>query len=242
MEFDIIDYVLTAIIIVILPLWGVVDNRRFQRKAAEGAPDVRVNYYRQILAFEWVMAGIFLAVWLAKGRGLASLGLGLQAGAWFWPGVGLTLVALGGLIGQAVLAMRSPEKLGEFREQFADLESLLPHDRREMWWWRLISVTAGICEEVVYRGFLIAVLAAAMNTWAAVLVAAFIFGLNHAYQGPKGILKTGLVGLALGGLFVLTGSLWAPMLVHAVMDLLAGDIGRRAMLLPTGGSPTPVAL
>ncbi len=241
MEFDIIDYVLTAIVVVIFPIWGVLDYRRFQRKAAEGAPNVRVNQYRQILAFEWIAAGIILAAWLARGRGLASLGLGLEVGTGFWLGVGLTLAAVGGVIGQAVSAMRSPEKLGELREQFADLEPLLPHDRREMWWWRVLSVTAGICEEVVYRGFLIAVLAAAMNTWAAVLVAAFIFGLNHAYQGPKGILKTGLVGLVLGGLFVLTGSLWAPMLVHVVMDLAAGYVGRRAIPLPTGGSPAPAA-
>ncbi len=241
MEFDIIDYVLTAIVVVIFPIWGALDYRRFQRKAAEGAPDVRVNQYRQIFAFEWVTAGIFLAVWLAKGRGLASLGLGLQVGTWFWLGIGLTLAALGGVIGQAVSAMRSPEKLGEFREQFADLEPLLPHDRREVSWWWALSVTAGICEEVVYRGFLIAVLAAAMSTWAAVLLAAFIFGLNHAYQGPKGILKTGLVGLVLGGLFALTGSLWAPMLVHVVMDLAAGYVGRRAILLPTGGSPALAA-
>ncbi len=241
MELDIIDYVMTAIAVVVFPIWGVLDYRRFQRKAAEGAPDVRVKQYRLAIAFEWFTAGIILAVWLAKGRGLASLGLGLQVGTSFWLGVGLTLAALGAVIGQAVWAMRSPEKLGEFREQFADLEPLLPHDRREMWWWRVLSVTAGICEEVVYRGFLIAVLAAAMNTWAAVLVAAFIFGLGHAYQGPKGILKTGLVGLVLGGLFALTGSLWAPMLVHAVMDLLAGYIGRRAILLPTGGSPALAA-
>jgi membrane protease YdiL (CAAX protease family) len=237
MEFDIIDYVLTAIVVVIFPIWGVLDYRRFQRKAAEGAPNVRVNQYRQILAFEWIAAGIILAAWLAKGRGLASLGLGLEVGTWFWLGVGLTLAAVGGVISQVVLVMRSPEKLGEFREQFADLEPLLPHDRREVSWWRALSVTAGICEEVIYRGFLIAVFAAAMSTWAAVLLAAFIFGLNHAYQGPKGILKTGLVGLVLGGLFALTGSLWAPMLVHVVMDLAAGYVGRRAILLPTGGSP-----
>lgn len=241
MEFDIIDYVMTAIAVVVFPIWGVLDYRRFQRRVAEGAPNVRVNAYRLTIAFEWFTAGIILAVWLAKGRGLASLGLGLQVGTWFWLGVGLTLAAVGGVIGQAVRAMRSPEKLGEFREQFADLEPLLPHDDREMWWWRAVSVTAGICEEVVYRGFLIAVLAAATNAWAAVLLAAFIFGLGHAYQGPKGILKTGLVGLALGGLFALTGSLWAPMLVHVIMDLLAGYVGRRAILLPTGGSPALAA-
>ena len=241
MEFDIIDYVLTAILVVVFPIWGVLDYRRFQRKAAEGAPNVRVNQYRQILAFEWIAAGIILAAWLAKGRGLASLGLGLQVGTWFWLGVGLTLAALGILLGQAVLVTRSPEKLGELRDQFADLEPLLPHDRQEVSWWRALSVTAGICEEVIYRGFLIAVLAAAMSTWAAVLLAAFIFGLGHAYQGPKGILKTGLVGLVLGWFFVLTGSLWAPMLVHVVMDLAAGYVGRRAILLPTGGSPALAA-
>ena len=241
MELDIIDYVMTAIAVVVFPIWGVLDYRRFQRKAAEGAPNVRVNQYRLTIAFEWITAGIILAAWLAKGRGLASLGLGLQVGTWFWLGVGLTLAAVGILLGQAVLVTRSPEKLGELREQFADLEPLLPRDRREVSWWRALSVTAGICEEVIYRGFLIAVIAAAMSTWAAVLLAAFIFGLGHAYQGPKGILKTGLVGLVLGGLFALTGSLWAPMLVHVVMDLAAGYLGRRAILLPTGGSPALAA-
>jgi len=69
MEFDIIDYVLTAIVVVIFPIWGVLDYRRFQRKAAEEAPNARVNQYRLTLAFEWFVVGLILVAWLAKGGG-----------------------------------------------------------------------------------------------------------------------------------------------------------------------------
>ena len=57
---------------------------------------------------------------------------------------------------------------------------------------------------------------------AAVVVAALLFGMAHAYQGSRGVLQTGLVGLGLAVLYVLSGSLWLPMALHAFVDLNSG--------------------
>src|SRR5262249_15242874 len=96
-------------------------------------------------------------------------------------------------------------------------------------------VTAGICEELLCRGFMIWYLGHWMSPWVAVVVASVPFGLAHLYQGPKGAVRTGMVALVIGSLYVATGSLLWPMIVHAAVDLGAG---RRAEFLGPGARAT----
>ena len=49
-----------------------------------------------------------------------------------------------------------------------------------------------------------------------------MFGLGHSYQGLNGCLRTGLAGLAFAVFYVLTGSIWLPILGHAVLDAVQG--------------------
>ena len=67
------------------------------------------------------------------------------------------------------------------------------------------------------------------NMWPAALLSSLAFGLAHAYQGPKGVLKTGLFGLAAAGLYLLIGSIWLLIVLHAVVDLVSGTIGREVL-------------
>jgi membrane protease YdiL (CAAX protease family) len=46
-----------------------------------------------------------------------------------------------------------------------------------------------------------------------------VFGIDHGYQGWSGVLLTGVLALIFTALFVLSGSLWLPMAVHALLDL-----------------------
>jgi membrane protease YdiL (CAAX protease family) len=83
-----------------------------------------------------------------------------------------------------------------------------------------MSVSAGICEELLYRGFLLRWLdARGLGLWAAVLLAALAFMLAHTYQGLVGMLSVGVLALVFTALFFLAGSLWPAMLVHALLDL-----------------------
>jgi membrane protease YdiL (CAAX protease family) len=90
-------------------------------------------------------------------------------------------------------------------------------------------VSAGICEELIYRGFLLGVLSALGGAWLGVLISSLIFGLAHSYQGPAGIAKTAGVGLVMAGLTVLTGSLWAAIFLHIVIDITSGLIAQRVV-------------
>ena len=111
--------------------------------------------------------------------------------------------------------------------------ALLPRTTGERRLFTLVGVTAGVCEEWLYRGFFLAVVAAVGGGLPApvlVAVGALAFGLAHAYQGVAGIVTTGVLGGVMAGLYLGTGSLLLPVLLHALIDL-------RFLLVPTSALP-----
>jgi membrane protease YdiL (CAAX protease family) len=85
-----------------------------------------------------------------------------------------------------------------------------------------VSLTAGFCEEFLFRGYLIWVFSPWLGWWGAAALSLTFFATGHAYQGWNGVLRTGIVG----GLFTLvvaiSGSLWPAIALHALHDLGGG--------------------
>jgi membrane protease YdiL (CAAX protease family) len=108
------------------------------------------------------------------------------------------------------------------RRSFSEIPGLLPNNAAEQAVWILVCVTAGICEEILYRGFLIRFLHESgfgLPLFAALMASSLIFGLAHVYQGAKGIVGTAIGGLAFGCLFLLSGSLIGCIALHVLLDL-----------------------
>lgn len=91
-----------------------------------------------------------------------------------------------------------------------------------------IWLGAAICEEIVFRAFLIGRLEAAFGgasrsaTAAAVLLSSVLFGFAHTYQGPTGVLITGTLGLIFACIYAYGGrNLWFNIVVHGVYDTLS---------------------
>jgi membrane protease YdiL (CAAX protease family) len=105
------------------------------------------------------------------------------------------------------------------------LDYFLPVSNTERWWFAIVSLSAGICEELLYRGFLFGFLTGRMDggfylgLTAAWLLSSLAFGTAHLYQGLPGILSSTAAGLSLGLAAILTGGLAAPMVFHALLDL-----------------------
>ncbi len=141
---------------------------------------------------------------------------------------------------QAYSVTRSPDAQAKVRNQLdaqPSVRVILPTNARESRAFAALAVTAGICEEVLYRGYLLYYLRLWLPGAAAVGAAIVVFGLAHAYQGARGILLTMLAGGAAMALYLLTGSLVAPMVLHATVDLANGFMAYRS--LSTAGPPTP---
>jgi membrane protease YdiL (CAAX protease family) len=107
-------------------------------------------------------------------------------------------------------------------ESFGDLVYIMPRTARDFRHFVAVSITAGIVEEVVYRAFVFWYLAQILPIWAVIVVSSVAFGLAHSYQGIGGMVRVFLIGLAFGIFYVVTGSIWLPMLAHAILDIVQG--------------------
>jgi uncharacterized protein len=214
------------------PMVGHVLHRRFEGRLRTD-PGARRSFYRRLLVLEWGLAVLALVVWLsAPGVDAAAVGLRWPVQ---WPGLATSvvvvlvvlfvLVSTRALRGGALLEAPPVRRPGEGRHSeppgHATL-ALLPRTMSERRLFTLVGVTAGVCEEWLYRGFFLAVVAAlagGLPTGVLVAVAAVAFGLAHAYQGRVGIVTTGVLGGVMAAVYLDTGSLLLPVVLHALIDL-----------------------
>jgi membrane protease YdiL (CAAX protease family) len=102
------------------------------------------------------------------------------------------------------------------------VRALLPFTATERWVWIAVALSAGFCEEVVYRGYLQVQLAAFTRSAAwGVALQALLFGLAHLEQGPAVAARLGLYGLGLGVLAWWRRSLLPGIVAHVAVDLLS---------------------
>jgi len=105
------------------------------------------------------------------------------------------------------------------------VRELLPVTRREKRLYAGLSLCAGFGEELAYRGYAIpAVIVAGASAPVALALTSGAFAVLHSYQGVLGVVRTGVVGVIMGAVFLHTGSLWPPMVAHVVIDLAVGFV------------------
>jgi CAAX protease family protein len=224
-----LDHVLAVVLAVLFPLRAAwFGYRRLVDAEPADVPRVRLWLYRQGIAIQWALTAGAVALWIWRGRPWLALGL---VPRWNYGllGVAIGLAIAGGFIlAQRRQILSDDEALERLRGRMRHIERLMPRTDQESRWFGGLSLTAGFCEELLYRGYLIWYLTRMMALVPALLVAGVVFGAGHSYQGPKGIAVTTMVGLFMSAVYVVTGSLFASMVIHALMDLYAGHMARAA--------------
>jgi uncharacterized protein len=237
--FSTVDTVLTvavaAFVLGYLPWSG---RRRYERLVAERPRDPAAypRFWRRFFLIWWGLTAAVLGVVLADPGGLSAADVGLA-----WParsGSTVFAVALGVAIVTAQLmgARRANRMYAGKPWPRRLMNPALPRTARERRLMPLVALTAGVGEELVYRGLLVAAGLGllGLSPLVAVLVTAVAFGWGHLYQGRLGMALTGLSAMYFGLLYLYSGSLLIPVLVHAGLDTVAflflrppvtGDVG-----------------
>ncbi len=218
-----VDHAFVLLLVLAQPIHGAVTYRRYLRQIESGQPPDRIKLYRQTLVLEWLALAVLATAWLLLNRPVSYLGFVTPGGIRFYVGTILLALLCGFLAYQWRVAtkMTADQRTRQI-EALGDLVHMSPRNQREYRQFVGLSITAGIVEEIIYRGFVIWYLSQFMPLWGAVIASSIIFGLGHSYQGVAGMAQTGLAGLGSGALYVFTGSIWLPMIGHALVDLLQG--------------------
>jgi uncharacterized protein len=187
----------------------------------------RLVLYASTIAFQWLaVAVVGWRVW-AHGYSAAQLGLIFHDRTRLGIAAVIGGVTIGSLqwlnlrrVGRIPVESRGPLQ--------AIAERILPQSTMELLPYLALAVTAGLCEEFLYRGFAMAALThAGMGPWLVILISSLLFGLAHSYQGRGGMVMTFVVGLALGVSRLTYNSLVPAIFWHSAVDVVAGVAGRR---------------
>jgi membrane protease YdiL (CAAX protease family) len=222
-----------ALIVLFAAVWPLVEYfvlwPRHVRAVDAGDPQARSRAYVFTLSEEWLLAAATVAVMLHAGRSLLVLGLDAPRGWRLWLGIALPVVYGVLLVSQGRALSRRPASLAKLRKTLEPLRALIPHTAGEFRLFIPLSFTAGICEELLFRGYLVWVLQHWTGLWAAAGLSMVSFGLGHSYQGRKFGLRAFATGVVLGLLALVMRSVLPGMVLHALADLGGGRITYLAM-------------
>ena len=214
--------------IAILFLHNFLTEARDKKRLENGEPGVRMSLYATVMRHLWGLALVVTIAWLASGRDLVSLGLGASVSGWqSWLAWGLAAAGCAYLIysvASAATSVKARQSLRRQIENAGDVDLIRPETSPEYARFRYLAVTAGITEEIIFRGFLIGTLSLFLPLPFAAALSVLIFVLGHAYQGPAGMLRIVPISIVLTTIFVLSGSLWPAIILHAVTDLVGGAL------------------
>lgn len=210
----------------VFPFVDLAKMRKLQRQTSAPA---RLSAYRFVVIFLWLAAAIAIAIapprsLLMVPRSPADFGW-LYAHTW---ALSLSMLAVAMLLAlitaPGLQCIRNHAVRQKIATAMQEMRFMLPVSKVERHWWLLLSVSAGVCEEFIYRGFLLEFLRGRLDggpqlgLTAAWLLSSIAFGTAHLYQGVAGIVKATVVGLLLGMLAILTGSLLLPIICHVLLD------------------------
>jgi len=205
------------------------EYRRFKR--------FRTTKRRQLMLRRWLLisfslfGGLTVISVLSSGAFAAPLLAEVRTWPWVaWllalfadhPSItaGVLVGMLVGVVALTVVGVIAVRKDEEQMVSVGDVQAILPRNRQELVLGGLLSLNAGVVEELLFRlAFPALVFAATGSAVVAIISSVLLFGLLHSYQGVAGIVITMILGAIFMAVYVLTGSILIAIVAHIVLDL-----------------------
>jgi membrane protease YdiL (CAAX protease family) len=119
------------------------------------------------------------------------------------------------------------ETLTNTKEKMKDIYYFLPKTKIEFNWFVLLSISAGICEEIIFRLFLFEFLKENANLWMAFVLTNIIFAMTHIGSGKQNIINAFILGLLFSAIYYFSENIWIAVFLHITIDINGGLLGYR---------------
>ncbi|MCG7344756.1 CPBP family intramembrane metalloprotease [Sporosarcina sp. ACRSL] len=219
------------------PIIGYFDFQKFKVDVRKNQ-HARLKYYKNAIIGLWVPTVFILLLVLFTELTLTDIGLSITSinTDTLGPVVTYSVFAIGlfyvcGIlyytIGyhvsdkiQTSLAKAQEKQLGE--SSFSEILPVTPKEKKV---WNYVSLTAGVTEEIIYRGFLLFALSylfPTLSIWVVIIISSLLFGLAHTYQGfTTGVVRTTIFGIVFSILYIGIGSILPLIVLHFLVDYMA---------------------
>lgn len=232
--FLIVFIILIIILTIFLPISGYNSIKKLKKSIAGGDNSIKIKFYRETIFWSWIP--IFLIFLLIPISGISIENIGIKwihidtssFSKWFvYPVIGFYILYLLYNIYSIIIFKSNKESRAKAAKSISDdFRIFFPITQKEKRVWSLVSISAGLTEEILYRGYLFYALAIVFTNLSLIhilFISTLIFGIGHIYQG-KEVIKSTILGLILGIFYIVFDSVIPVIIFHIVQDLVVRDI------------------
>lgn len=224
-----LDHIIFLIVGIVIPLLSLFSAS--QTSGTQEGETVKMElppkkhlYYSNGLML-WIGASLVLTSWNFSQKPWGLLGIQypqFSALSWY-------LIAALLLIYLADTAYSTFKAIRDKTPDDEEFLSIMPANWKEYAHFVFLACSAGVCEEVVFRGFLINYIHESIpidqySMILSVLIPGIIFSVSHIYQGFLNVFKIFSLSLLFGSIFLLTKSLVVVIMLHIFVDMLSGAV------------------
>ncbi len=219
-------YVLVVIVGILFPVLSIFYNIHMKVRILSN-PSFKVIEYKRAFFLLWLLTMLIGLNSIFAHSTSIPLGLSITR---LWP----TLIVCFLISILFLLMMRQLRNIRDSNAQrvldkMKEVAFLLPGSRQEFYWFVTLSFTAGICEEILFRGFLYNSIRLHLPVIVSVFLTNVSFAVAHSGSGAKNITGSFILGVIFSMLYLITGNLLASMLLHAAIDLNTGVTSFKAI-------------
>ena len=218
------DHILAFIFCIGIPFYGALQRRKGFGDITFSSEQKKTFYISGSFSL-FVMGVTVMSVWLLFRRPVSEIGLTQPRdfSLWWWMPIVFALIYLA----DTVITLSTKKSLDKAIDNWKKRTPFLPTKRTELPEYFLMCFSAGVFEEIVYRGYLVTYcwyLFEGFNyqQLLAVLLPAFVFSIAHFYQGGKAVIKIFVLAVVFGYLYIFSGSLLIVMILHFLMNAIGG--------------------
>lgn len=238
-HFVLYDHLLLVLVVVLAVLEWQWVYPRFLAAVERKQPGARAGFYATEIITLWALTAFIVGLWIVEKRPWSALLMGTSSPIRLVIGWSLAIAYMVlGLKQYRALVVR-PERLQKLMKAMGKGKEILPCTAADRSGFNMLSVTAGICEEFLFRGFLVWYGTQWGGPIVGFLVSTALFGFIHLYLGPRHVPRTAIVGIVFYAIAMTAGSLIPAMLVHAWVDLVSGSLGYRVLGESKGDEAAP---
>lgn len=222
-----IDHILVLLLGLALPfLSGIRGSEKLGQMYFDER--IRRRFYISNSLVLWIMTAMVLGIWYWNKRSFELMGFRAPE-----PGLTATILAAVLIIlyvADVMYSMLSPKELAKTQEQWESSVPFLPEKYRELPAYTFMCITAGVCEEIMYRGFLVNYFIDPMSRsfpYMAAIFPAVLFSIAHFYQGYMAMFKIFLLSMLFALIFIFSKSLLYVVIIHFLIDFTGGVVAIR---------------
>jgi len=215
----ILDSVFLITLFTLLPIYTFYRQHIFKKSGEEGTKNNQeqktFSALHRTCLVAFLLLSLLCAAWVSNGRELSDLGLGVPGNRGI---VSLAIIALVPVI-LAGIARIQPSEATEIDTE----DHIFLSSSKEEFLGKIPLITfISAAWEIIYRGALMFYFTPYLGVVMSMVAAAAFYTFIHRVKNPKEYIATFLSATFFLGLFVLSGSLWGPIVLHCMIPIIGG--------------------